>query len=85
MIILGATTFFYFVAVGAASGEIRPVGSVRILVTITWLRLLGPNGVACIGEVLFVLALGVITYYLVKPPLVTKLLPKGVATKSTRR
>lgn len=76
MIFLGITTFCYFGSIEVASGNVSAMGSARTRGMIGWLGLLGPNGVACISGVLFLLILIVIIYYLANPPLVTKLAPK---------
>lgn len=87
MIILAATTFCYFGAAEIASGEVTPTGSARTRGIAALLGLIGPTGVACIGGVLFLVALGLMIYLIAKPPLVTKLTPVKTKpkTKKTKR
>ncbi len=85
-IFLGITTFCYFAAVDVATSSYTTMGSARVRGWKALLGVLGPNGVACIGGVLFLLILVVIVFYLVNPPLVTKLVPnKEVIARSTKR
>jgi flagellar basal body-associated protein FliL len=76
LILLGGNIFCYFGALEASSGAITPTrGSAQTRGIVALLGLLGPNGVVCIGSILLLLALVSIIYYLVNPPLVTKLIP----------
>jgi flagellar basal body-associated protein FliL len=80
LILLGVNAFCYFGALEASSGNIRPTsGSAQTKGIVAVLGLLGPTGVACIGGIILLIALLSIAYYLAKPPLVTKLIPKGAA------
>lgn len=84
IIFLGITTFCYFGSIEASSDSFSAMGSARTRGIAGLLGLLGPGGVACIGGVLFLLILGVIVYYLVNPPLVTKLIPKEASLKNPK-
>lgn len=84
IIFLGITTFCYFGSIEASSDSFSAMGSARTRGIAGLLGLLGPGGVACIGGVLFLLILGVIVYYLVNPPLVTKLIPKEASLRNPK-
>ncbi|HEX9922259.1 MAG TPA: hypothetical protein VGD99_06330 [Anaerolineae bacterium] len=76
IIILAASVFCYYGAAEVAAGDLSSRGSARTRTFVALLGLLGPNGVACLGGIVLVLVLASVGYSLVKPSLVTRLLPK---------
>ncbi|MBN1993690.1 MAG: hypothetical protein JW953_13395 [Anaerolineae bacterium] len=85
VVLLGINAFCYFGALEANSGSLTPRGSARTRGIVAVLDMLGPGGVACIGGILVLLAIGVIIYYLANPPLITKLIPKGAAAENAKK
>jgi hypothetical protein len=69
----GITGFFYWGALEVSSGRAAATGSIRTQSIIRLLELLGPGGVAVIGAVLMLIALGISGSLLLKPPTVTEL------------
>ena len=69
----GITGFFYWGALEVSSGRAAATGSIRVQSIIRLLEVLGPIGVAVIGAVLMLIALGVSGSLLLKPPTVTEL------------
>ena len=69
----GITGFFYWGALEVSSGRAAATGSIRAQSIIRLLELLGPVGVAAIGAVLMLIALGISGSLLLKPPTVTEL------------
>lgn len=69
----GITGFFYWGALEVSSGRAAATGSIRAQSIIRFLELLGPGGVAVIGAVLMLIALGISGSLLLKPPTVTEL------------
>lgn len=67
------STFFYWETLAVASGQATATGSIRTRCIIRLLELLGPGGVALIGGVLILIALGINSLLLLKRPTVTEL------------
>jgi hypothetical protein len=72
----GITAFFYWGALEVASGRAAATGSIRTRSIINLLDMLGPTGVAIIGGILILIALGISIRVLSKPPDITELVRK---------
>jgi hypothetical protein len=70
---LGITAFFLWGAIEVQSGRAGATGSIRTRSIINLLELLGPIGVGIIGGILILIAVGISTWVLFKPPTVTEL------------
>lgn len=67
------TAFFYWGAREVAAGRAASTGSFRTRAIINLLETLGPTGVMIIGGVLILLAVGISSLLLIRPPTVTEL------------
>jgi len=81
-ILLAIIAFFYYAAQDFVTNNVKPMGSVRVRGITVLLELLGPNGVMCIGVIILLVVIFVTVSTLAKPPLITKLLPKGAANQN---
>jgi hypothetical protein len=81
-ILLAIIAFCYYAAKDFVTNDVRPMGSAGVRGITILLELLGPNGVMCIGVILLlIVVLGTVSRF-AKPPLITKLLPKGAADQN---